>query len=307
MAKSVNVLDEQHWHQLRAKNIGASEVAALFGASPYTTKFTLYHQKAGKLASPSFDSERMKWGTLLEPVIAQGIAEQQEWTIRKVRRYLMHPTVSGMGASLDYEILNHPDGVGCLEIKNVSIEAFKRSWLKNEDGSYDAPLHIELQLQHQLAVTGREWGAIGFLVGGNEAHVVTRKRHEPTIQKIETAVAEFWKSIEKGEAPHVEDAGDLAAVAQIFNGGQVVGFENIQFDEAAELYLRAQEIHKEAKENYDTCKAQVISFLDLYDAEVGMSSGFKVSYKAQTTKEHLVKEHTKRVLRVTRVKEKGGK
>jgi putative phage-type endonuclease len=305
MAVSVAIENEEHWHKLRAENVGASEVAALFGASPYTTRFTLWHQKAGKIAAPEFNSERMEWGNLLEPVIAKGISNKQGWQVQKVRRYLTHKTIKGMGASLDYEIINHPDGVGCLEIKNISIEAFRSNWLKNEDGSYEAPLHIELQLQHQLAVTGRPWGAIGLLVGGNESHVVIRKRHEPTIQKIEATVAAFWESIEKGEAPHIENAGDLAAVEELFSGKQVVSFENSDFEKAAELYIKARENMKVSEANLEECKASLIAFLDLYDAEVGVGNGYKVSYKEQTKKEHVVKESKFRVLRVSQIKQKG--
>lgn len=301
----VAVENQEHWHSLRAQNVGASEVAALFNASPYTTRFTLWHQKSGKIARPDFDSERMMWGTLLEPVIAQGIAEKQSWTIRKVHRYITHPTVAGMGASLDYEIINHPDGPGCLEIKNVGIDVFKKSWVKNEDGSFEAPLHIELQLQHQLSVTGRAWGAIGFLVGGNEAHVVIRKRHEPTIQKIEATVAEFWESIKAGQVPELEAAGDLEAVTKAFSGALTVNTDSIEFEEAAKRYLACKSVEKKANESTNFAKAVLLDLMDKAGGEVVFGQSYKATFKEQSKAEYVVKASKSRVLRVTELKLKG--
>lgn len=299
---AVKVTTEQDWHEQRARNVGASEVAALFGKSPYTTLFTLWHQKAGKIARPDFGSERMEWGSALEPVIAQVMAERMGWKIHKVHRYLTHSTVPGMGASLDYEIVGQPEGVGALEVKNVSIEAFKRDWLVNEDGTVEAPIHIELQLQHQLSVTGWQWGAFAFLVGGNEGHVVTRQRHEPTIQLIESAVAEFWRTIDAGQAPAIEDAGDLAAVVQLFNGKQAVEIDSDEFELLIGQLQTAKDTLKNVKEAEDEIKAKLIALMDSHDAETAIGRGYKVTYKEQSRKEHVIKASTFRVLRVSEVK-----
>ncbi len=295
---------QEQWHAQRAKNVGASDVAALFGASPYTTKFTLWHQKAGKVARPDFDTERMKWGNRLEEVIAKGIAEDQGWQVRKVNRYITHKSVFGMGASLDFEIVNHPDGAGCFEIKNLSYESWKRSWIENEDGSIEAPIHIELQLQHQLAVTGRAWGAIGFLIAGNEAHVVIRKRHEPTIQKLEKAVADFWKSITQGQVPAIEDAADLSIVAEMFSAEDMIQVDSEEFLSLCEAYKEAGASAKEAEKAKDAAKVNLVAFLDKNQAGVAIGNGFKASYKKQSRGAYTVQASEFFVLRVSEVKGK---
>ena len=61
---NIPVSERKHW-------IGASESAALFGVSPYTTKFELWHQKVGNIAPPDLDDvERIMAGQYLEPSIA---------------------------------------------------------------------------------------------------------------------------------------------------------------------------------------------------------------------------------------------
>lgn len=301
-AIAVAIESDQHWHQLRSQHVGASEVAALFDTSPYSTHFTLWHEKAGKIAVPEFDSERVRWGNRMEPVIAQGLAEDYDLKIRKVHRYLKHPRIKGMGASLDYEILGRPEGPGCLEIKNLSIEAWGKNWLKNEDKSVEAPLHIELQLQHQMAVSGWKWGALGFLVGGNKGELVVRQRHEPTIQKIEQSVSEFWESIQVGQAPNINSAEDIATVIEMFSGAKTVAFETDAFKWLVETYKKLTATAKDANEQLDHAKAMVIHFLHENNAEIGTGFGYKASYKKQTRAAFQVAASEFRVLRVTNMK-----
>ncbi|WYK04376.1 hypothetical protein DWF04_015295 [Cereibacter sphaeroides f. sp. denitrificans] len=54
-----------------------------------------------------------------------------------------------------------------------------------------APPHSELQVQHQLLVSGRQWAVIVVLVGGNDLRVTVRTRNEIIIQKIRDRVAAF--------------------------------------------------------------------------------------------------------------------
>ena len=66
------------------------------------------------------------------------------------------------GAAPDREIGDR--GGGVLEIKTVD-------WLVRARLGREPPPHILLQLQAQLGVTGREWGAVAALVGGNELRI----------------------------------------------------------------------------------------------------------------------------------------
>ena len=70
--------NEAQWLEWRKADLTSTEIAALFGASPYTTVYELYHRKAGALPAEAFEvNERMKWGNRLEAAIAAGIAEDE--------------------------------------------------------------------------------------------------------------------------------------------------------------------------------------------------------------------------------------
>lgn len=298
------VTDINHWHAIRAQHVGASEVAALFGASPYMSKFTLWHQKKGTLPTPDLDSDRVDAGNRLEPVIAQWHADRQGWKVQKVHRYMQHRRIKGMGTSLDYEVIDHTDGPGVLEIKNVDRIIWHQGWF-NEDGEIEPPLHIELQLQHQLAVSGRQWGAIGALIGGNQPEIIIRKRHDAIIGKIEQAVAAFWQSIAEDKEPPITGSEDYATIAAIYRQareGELVDLSDNK--EALELCQILADCSAKKKHFEDQIKAAKARLLPLIgDAETAIIPGFKVSAKTISRGAYTVEATSYRDLRVKQAKE----
>lgn len=242
----------------RRNFIGASEVSALFGVHPQITHFELWHRKAGNLEEPDLsDVERIFWGQTLEPAIATGIAAKENWKIRNVRRYITHPTIQGMGASLDYEVVKNKRGPGALEIKNVDRLIY-REWPEDEP-----PLYFTLQLQHQLSVTGRKWGAVGALVGGNEPVTYKMDRHDGAIRKIEAAVEDFWLSIREGREPSPDFSADHASIAELYGTVTPGKFLDVtgeeHFTSLCETFDESRRIEKEAHDRKEAAKAEILT------------------------------------------------
>lgn len=200
---------EAHWHALRARHIGGSEIGALFDRHPYITRFMLWHAKKPADAVPiDAGSARADWGKLLEPAIAEGVSREMRWSLVKRAEYHRHAAVEGMGCTVDYFVVDHESGPGIIECKNVDAWIWREVWTESR-----APLHIELQVQHQLACTGMAWAAIAALVGGNTLRIYERKPDPAAIAEIERRVAAFWASIASGQAP--DPLGVAAEAPQI--------------------------------------------------------------------------------------------
>lgn len=209
-------IDTPEWHETRNQFIGASEVGALFGCSPFLTKFQMWHLKKGNVVAPKLEGERLTWGTRLESIIANGIAEDNGMTINFVGYRQTHPSIPGMAATLDFEILDSEAKTpGCFEIKNKDRSVFYDSWMQ-EDKTIEAPLDIELQLQHQMMVTGYEFGALGVLVGGNESYLIRRDPHEKVQKAIQERIEQFWETIEKNIEPEPTSHKDLKFAASLY-------------------------------------------------------------------------------------------
>lgn len=211
----IKIESEQHWHDLRRAHIGASEVSALFGEHPQTSRWDLWQRKAGNLPDPDLGAnERVVWGQLIEPAIGQGVQQMHGHTVRKIHTYWTSDTTPGMAASLDFEIVTDPRGAGVLEAKTVD-RLIWRDWPEDEAGERQPPLHYQLQLQHQLAVTGRGWGLLAVLIGGNELRVYEYTRDDDTIRLLRDAVTDFWRSIRADEAPEPDFQRDAARVMEM--------------------------------------------------------------------------------------------
>lgn len=283
----IPLADETAWHERRARNVGGSEVAALFGCQPEyaLSHFALWQVKSGAVPRPEIDSMRARWGQRLEAVIAEGIAEDQGWTIEK-GGYVEHPTVAGMACTLDYVITTgHPrceaDGPGTLEIKAVDWLVHKRQW------GEEPPPHILLQDMHQLACTGFRWGCNAALIGGNQpAQPYDFDARPKIIAEIERRVAAFWQSIRDGQCPPVDGSNSTAQILKALSPEAKPGSE-IDLsgnNEAPEHFanLRQARLEKKAAEAKERAAANWIMSV-VKDAEIIKSDGLVIA-TAKTVK-----------------------
>lgn len=270
---TIRVKDDAHWRELRRQHVGGSEVAALFGEHPYLTRFELWHRKKGTLPEPDLsENERVFWGTLLEPAVAAGVASKTGWKVQKVRRYYSLRPDLGLGASLDYEIIAHDRGPGVLEIKTADWLVV-RGW---ENG--EPPLSYELQVQLEMRASGRRWGAMGVLVGGNDLRLFEYERRDKTIGIIEREIDSFWKSIEGGIEPKPDFARDGQAIGALY--GVATPDKIVDLSDSNRLpilideYKAAQALKNENDKKQDAAKAEIMALVG--DAEFALCGDWRI-------------------------------
>lgn len=301
---SIPVSSPDEWHAIREQFVGGSEIAALFyqyetcagdfvqhayekppaGAvgrclSPYLTGHGLFNVKSGLVMPENLDDkEYVVAGQFLEPAMAEWAKSKWSWPIRKVRRYLSHDRVAGWGASLDYEL--HAVGLSGVPVqfKNVDRLVFQRAWQIEGDEIIGVPLHVLLQLQHEIAVADADHGWVVACVGGNRLLRGRIERHDPTLQRIESAVVAFWDAV-RAETPPLAVA-DYSAVADAFAyGTKGVSVDLSADDEIADIadeYLAASDVLDKAETRFDHAKARVA--LKLGEATKATAPGIRISW-----------------------------
>ena len=294
---------EQQKH--RGKNVGGSEIGCLFGCG-YKSELELWLEKAGEIPSEKLEGEHIERGIFMEEGIARWCAYRTGWTLRKVHRYITHKTARGWGASLDYEIVNHPDGAGVLQVKSVSFFAGKRDWILETD-AMEAPPHIELQLQHELGAVGRAWGAIGAEIGGS-LKIITRQPNQRIQELIGEKVEKFWDSIERGIPPEPNPERDLTTMYRLFpecvpgkiidRGGNEDFMSYVHDLEQARAYMKAGEALEEAAKcailwNIKDAELVELGIIDGVPMMMTAKSGMRKGYVVEDT-----------MTRTIRVKEK---
>lgn len=257
----------------------STEVAALFGLSPYMTEFELWHRHRDASVVQIDQNERMLWGTRLQDAIAGGIAQDMGWKIRRMPEYIRDPALR-MGASFDFEIEpkdeNHPFGL--LEVKNVDSLMYRQGWIVDGD-DIQAPPHIELQLQHQMAVSGRPFAYIGALIGGNRTALVRREADAVIIRKIKTRVVHHWQSVAAGIEPAPDFTRDSEFIARLYGLSEKDKlFDATANDEIKQLvneYRARSEEMRVCESKRSEIKARILATVG--DCEKVLGEGFTIS------------------------------
>lgn len=191
-------LRRDDWLAVRRTGIGGSDAAAAVGLSPYKSQLELWLEKTGRdaeLPKPdhSDTTEPVYWGTLLEPIVAAAYTQQTGNRVRKVNAVLRHPSIPFMLANLDREVTGVPD-VQILECKTAG-EFGARLW---RDG---VPDYVQLQVQHQLAVTGKRAADVAVLLCGQQLEVHRVERDDELIARLIPLEAQFWQYVESDTPP----------------------------------------------------------------------------------------------------------
>lgn len=156
------------------------------------------------------------WGTLLEPIVAASYTKQTGNRVRRINAVLRHPTIPWMLANLDREIVGVPD-VQILECKTAG-EFGSRLWRAG------VPEYVELQVQHQLAVTGKQAAHVAVLLCGQALEVYRIERDDALIGRLVELEARFWHFVESDTQPPADGSESAdRALRHLYpgNGGTV--------------------------------------------------------------------------------------
>lgn len=285
--------NEAHWLALRREDLTSTDIAALFGLSPYKTHFELWHEKKAGERVEFVENDRMKWGKRMEATVAQGIAEDQGWAVRPFKDYMR---IEGLrvGASFDFRILpamaairhvsldgiteGDTDDDAILEIKCVDFLQFRDGWTIDE-GFIEAPAHIELQAQHQMLVSGLKRAYIGVMVGGNDIRVIERAADPQVHAGILAAARDFWKSIDENNPPPPVMPDDAEAVIRMHQfaepGKLLVAQDDVELLSLVREYQAFKSQARDAEEQAQVRKADIL--MRIGDHEKVLLPGFNIS------------------------------
>ena len=281
--------DRAAWLAIRKQDVTASEVAALFGAHPYKSPLQLFADKTGRSVETA-DNKAMRRGRILEPAIAECWFEEYGERLEKCTDYL-RCTVRRIGATPDYVRGNGEP----VEAKSVAPEKWAE-WGEQPPFAYT----LQALMQAMLMDAPRAWLAIMVDNRAKDFYRFEVPRHPAAEAKMVERVAAFWRAVAADEMPPADYSKDGAALAALFprDNGDVLDLSGD--NRLPEMLARRAELKTQI--------AIAESEADLIDAEIkakiGPASeatlpGWKVTLKAQTRPERLMKATTFRTLRVT--------
>jgi putative phage-type endonuclease len=206
------------WHNARRGRLGGSEIAAVLGLSPWESRFSLWHRKAG-LVGEQEQNVHMSWGHRLEPVIADAFAEEHpEWVVAPAGTYVSaeHDWQLANVDRLVYEndgtipaavILNEDgtaplaDATSLLEVKTARNGD---EW--GEPGTDQIPVYYRCQVIWYLHVLGLRRAHIAVLIAGSDyrEYLIDMDQVDPAeLALITGTAAEFMGSLPTADSPGV--------------------------------------------------------------------------------------------------------
>ncbi|WP_432414822.1 YqaJ viral recombinase family protein [Chromohalobacter israelensis] len=200
-------LDRQAWLSIRQSGIGSSDAAAAVGLHPYKSQLELWMEKTGRQVSDSEPSRGeqltspLHWGQVLEPIVADHYARHTGYRVQRVNAILQHTEHPWMLANLDREIVGNAE-VQILECKTAGVFG-ARLWKEG------VPEYVQLQVMHQLAVTGQQAADVAVLLGGHQLEIHRIARDEAMIDQLIALERRFWDYVEN-DTPPPADGSDSA-------------------------------------------------------------------------------------------------
>lgn len=193
-------------HELRKTGIGASEVAAVLGLSPYQTRFDLYCRKLDLVDQPKATAVQRR-GHYFERGVAEWWSDISGRPVEWFDQTIRHQDREWQLSTPDAWILDDGRRDAELQVKTVN-------WRNVEDygepGSDDIPVHNVLQCQWTMSTTSTSYSIVAALLGMDELHSYTVYRDAEVEAVMLEQVEKFWREHVLARVPPDIDASDSA-------------------------------------------------------------------------------------------------
>ena len=240
-------MDNERWLECRRHGpkgdipytVGGSDVAAIFGVSPWTTPLELWMIKKGKMKTPKKNNpDQLAMGHMLEPIAAEWYARKSGNLVYQDTGLYQHADHSYALANFDRRYNRASDGEsGILECKSCTYH-------KADSWADDAiPIYYELQLRFYLAVADVQHGAFSCIWGNNPENDLAMPEIERDRAKediIFERLDEWIWSLENDKPPTMSGVSSslaMESLARIY-GSSKPGLPTIEFPRKYERPLR---------------------------------------------------------------------
>ena len=237
-------LPREEWLAVRKQGLGSSDAAAAVGLNPYKSQLELWLEKTGRDTSlpkldPQDEDSPAYWGNILEPIVAAHYSRRSGHRVRRINAVLQHPEpqLKWMLANIDHEVIGAPE-VQILECKTAGING-ARLWKEG------VPEYVQLQVMHQLAVTGKQAADVAVLLGGQHLEVHRIERDESMIARLIDLERLFWDYVVSDTPPPADGTASAEAALRCLypeDNGQTLDFS--QHTELASTYLELRAVRQ---------------------------------------------------------------
>ena len=244
----------------RKTGLGGSDALAYCGQDRRLTMLELFRRKTGLAAESTDPNPRAEWGTRLEPVVREWLAEELNCKIIQPTQMYRSKKLPMMLGHIDGVI--HADLTGSGLTEGVEIKTCDKYMAQEfgDVGTDQVPVRYALQCTHYMIVTGWKRFHLAALVGGNDArHYIID--FDPELGQMLVARARaFWEYVETNTPPNpttLEDAKKRWPVALMDQA--IMATEGIDF--AFNKLKEFRDEEQDAKKRADDLEVSIKAFM----------------------------------------------
>jgi putative phage-type endonuclease len=247
----------------RSLKLGGSEAASAVGVDPFRSRLMLWAEKTGRIER--HETEAMRWGRLLEPVIYAELERSGFELVPLPDAEWSHKTLPWLAG--------HPDGFTVVDGGRAVLEVKTAGQWSAADWHSDAgaPLAYLVQAFHYMALTGCGAALLACLIGGQRL-VIRTVYYEPALaERILEGEARFIEHL-RTDTPPPPDGSDSArdAVRGMHPSGDG---KTVRLDQATWAQVRELRARREQRKTIERQEAELEQAIQLAmgDAEHAIS------------------------------------
>jgi putative phage-type endonuclease len=268
----------EKWLLRRRESLGASDIPAILGESPWESACSTWASKTGLKEIDTSEMEHQRFGHLMEGVIHEEL-EARYPEIRCVdpkAGTIRHPVLPYLTASVDrmlylrsYRKTKHLLAPAWIPVEAKNVSEYKRGdWTPTH-----VPRMYYTQVQAQLLVSNRPLAILAAVIGGNRMKVYTVYRDEILISQILEEATRFWDLVQTMTLPELDDSEATSDTLVLLN--QHAKFKDRKTIDDPEILKKAHRYIRinAAIKNLEALKRGVGNELRLWMAEDANARG----------------------------------
>lgn len=275
-------MSREEWLAERRKSLGGSDVAGILGMNEYSSPYSVWADKLGKLPEKE-DTEAMRIGRDLEDYVAQRFTEKTGKKVRRENSIIRNPDYPYLHANVDRVVVGENAVLECKTVSAINLKQYK-------DGEY--PDRFYAQCCEYLLVCGFSKAYLAVLVLGKEFLVFEIERNEEELEALNEACKAFWKYVES-ETPPTTDGADSTskAITTIYaeSNGETVSL--FGYEAKVREYLALGKQIKSLKDSQDAIANEIKVYMG--ESERADGDAFKVTWASASRSTFDVKAFAK--------------
>lgn len=262
-------MPHEEWLKHRQKSIGGSDAASIIGLNPWSSPYTVWADKLGKIP-PKEDNEAMRQGRDLEFYVAQRFCEATGKKVRRENNILINPDIPFAHANVDRMVVGEDAGLECKTTSALNMKNFK-------NGAFPDTYYV--QCVHYMMVTGCKKWYLAVLVLNKEFMVFEIERDEEEIEALAKAEEEFWKLVEAKTSPATDGtASTTNTISILYPESNDDSVNLFAYESELQQYMALSAQIKELERLKDEVSNKVKAFLG--EAGKGETDHYRVSWTA---------------------------